>query len=104
MEQEKFEEALENFDQALQLDPNHALALNARGYARLRLRYYETALSDFNDAIRLNPSYANAYWNRSAAKKALGDDAGAREDLRRAARLEGIAQAGTAKLGQAQKQ
>jgi len=104
LEQEKFEEALENFDQALQLDPNHALALNARGYARLRLRYYETALEDFNAAIRLNPGYANAYWNRSAAKKALGDDAGSREDFRRAARLEAIAQAAPSKPSQGQKQ
>jgi hypothetical protein len=34
----------------------------------------------------------------------LGDDAGAREDLRRAAQLEGVAQAGATKPAQGQKQ
>jgi len=38
-------------------------------------------------------------WNRSAAKESL-----AKQDLRRAAQLEGVAQAGTTKPGQGQKQ
>ena len=42
--------------------------------------------------------------NRSAAKKALGDASGARQDLRRAAQLESVAQSGTTKAGQGQKQ
>jgi tetratricopeptide (TPR) repeat protein len=64
-EQENFEEAVQAFDQALQIDPTHALALNARGYAQLRLRNYQGAIDDCTRAIRLNPSYANAYVNRS---------------------------------------
>jgi tetratricopeptide (TPR) repeat protein len=91
-EQEKFEEAEQAFTQAIQMDPTLALALNARGYARLRLRRYQDAVEDCSQAIRLNPVYANAYLNRSVAKRALGDVAGAREDQRHAVDLGGIAQ------------
>jgi tetratricopeptide (TPR) repeat protein len=92
-EQENFAEAVQAYTQAIQLDPTLALALNARGYARLRLRHYQEAVDDCSQAIRLNPAYANAYLNRSVAKRALGDIAGAREDQRRAAELDGTAQA-----------
>jgi tetratricopeptide (TPR) repeat protein len=92
-EQENFEEAVQVFDQALQMDPAHALALNARGYARLRMHNYQGAIDDCSQAIRLNPTYANAYLNRSVARKAMGDVAGAREDQRRATELESVAQA-----------
>jgi tetratricopeptide (TPR) repeat protein len=92
-EQENFEEAVQAFTQAIQIDPTLALALNARGYALLRLRRYQDAIADCSQAIRLNPAYANAYLNRSVAKRALGDITGAREDKNHAAELDGLAQA-----------
>jgi len=92
-EQEKFTEAVQAFNQALQIDPDNPLALNGRGYAQLRLRNYKGAIDDCTQAIELNPNYANAYVNRSVAKRALGDIPGAREDLHRAVELQGVAQA-----------
>jgi tetratricopeptide (TPR) repeat protein len=96
-EQENFQQAVQAFDQALQMDPANSLALNGRGYAQLRLRNYQGAISDCTQAIRLNPSYANAYLNRSVAKRAVGDVAGARDDQHRAAELGNVAQATLAK-------
>jgi tetratricopeptide (TPR) repeat protein len=92
-EQENFEQAVQAFDEAIEIDPAHALALNARGYAQLRLRNYQGAVDDCSRAIRVNPNYANAYLNRSVARRAMGDVAGAREDQRRAAELGNVAQA-----------
>jgi tetratricopeptide (TPR) repeat protein len=92
-EQENFEQAVQTFTQAIQMDPTFALALNARGYARLRLHRYQDAIEDCSQAIRLNPGYGNAYLNRSVAKRALGDITGAREDQRHAAELDRTTQA-----------
>ena len=91
-EQENFEQAVQVFDQVLQIDPRHALALNARGYAQLRLRNYQGAIDDCSQAIRLNPGYANAYLNRSVARSATGDVTGSREDQHRAMELDSVAQ------------
>ena len=76
----KFSESIEQFTQALKLDPSLALAFNGRGFAHYRLKQYAEAIADFNEAIRLNPKYANAYLNRSAARRASGDKAGADAD------------------------
>ena len=100
-DQERFLEAVPNFDQALQLDPTLALALNARGYAHLRLHQYEQAVADCSVAIRINPGYANAYRNRSVAKRALGDSSGARDDYRRASELDRVAQVSAVRPPQA---
>jgi tetratricopeptide (TPR) repeat protein len=91
-EQENFEQAVQAFNQAIEIDPTHALALNARGYAQLRLHNFQGAIDDCSRAIRLNASYANAYLNRSVARKAMGDVGGARDDQHRAAELGSVAQ------------
>jgi tetratricopeptide (TPR) repeat protein len=99
-DQEKFEIAMPFFNQAIQMDPNMAMALNARCYSRFRLHQYDPAIADCSEAIRLNPGYANAYRNRAVAKHFEGDKAGAAEDFRRATELERVAQVQTAKASQ----
>ena len=78
----EFQKAVDELTEALKLKPDFPLALNARGFAYLRLRDYKRAIADLDEALRLDPRYSNAYRNRAAARRALGDKAGAEEDLR----------------------
>jgi tetratricopeptide (TPR) repeat protein len=79
-----FQAAVVELTEALKLKPDFPLALNARGFAYLQLKAYKQAIADLDEAVRLEGGYSNAYFNRSAARRALGDVAGAAADLRRA--------------------
>jgi tetratricopeptide (TPR) repeat protein len=72
MAQDRFEEAVAELSAAIEINPNHTLAFNARGYAQMRLRRYTEALRDFERALALDPNYQNAQQNRAAARRALG--------------------------------
>lgn len=80
LQEERYDDAIREFTEALTLNPSLSLAYNGRGYAYYRLKNYQAAIGDFDAAIRLNPVYANAYLNRSACRRALGDKAGAASD------------------------
>jgi tetratricopeptide (TPR) repeat protein len=87
IQDEKFEEAIGPLSEAIKLEPTLATAYNARGYCYSRIRKYKEALADFDEAIKLNPGYGNAYTNRAAARRALGDKAGADTDQAKAREL-----------------
>ncbi|MCC5647408.1 tetratricopeptide repeat protein [Nostoc sp. CHAB 5824] len=67
-----YEGAVEDFNQAIGLDPRNALAYNRRGDAYYRLGDYEQAQADSSQAILLNPQDANAYFDRGFAFSELG--------------------------------
>lgn len=85
----KLDEALKELTAAVEMDPRHALAWNARGYVHLLLGQPEKALADFNRALEVNPDYQNALVNRSEARRRLGDAKGAAGDAARARALSG---------------
>ncbi|MFA5383053.1 MAG: tetratricopeptide repeat protein [Candidatus Micrarchaeia archaeon] len=68
---EKYEEAIENYDKAIELNPKDAGVYNNRGVAKAILKRYIEAIKDFDKAIELNPNYASVYNNRGAAKAKL---------------------------------
>src|SRR3989440_3487720 len=56
-----YQEALQAYERAIQLDPNFAEAHDARGDALSSLERSQEALAAYEQAIQLDPNYAHAY-------------------------------------------
>ncbi len=54
----QYDQALQEFNDAIQLDPSYGRAFYCRGLAHLEMRSYSQAENDFNVASRLEPRYA----------------------------------------------
>ena len=52
----QYNEAIKDYNQAIELDPKHANAYYNRGIAKALLKQYDEAIKDYNQAIELNPS------------------------------------------------
>jgi tetratricopeptide (TPR) repeat protein len=63
---EQWDKALVAFGNSLRLQPDHALALNARGVVRASLEQWDEALVDLAQATEAAPSFADAYASRGA--------------------------------------
>jgi tetratricopeptide (TPR) repeat protein len=69
--------AIDDFNRAVQLFPEHAATYNNRGNLLLGLSLFKEAIRDFDRAVLLAPGYAAAFANRAGAYDRLGqpDDA-----------------------------
>ncbi|BAP55100.1 histidine kinase [Thioploca ingrica] len=69
----KYELALNDYDEAIKLEPDCALAYyNNRGNIYIKQQKYELALNDLNQAIVLRPDLAGPYLNRGYLYYAIG--------------------------------
>jgi tetratricopeptide (TPR) repeat protein len=68
----QFDRAIEDLDQAIQLDPGFPDAFNFRGVAWAGEGQFERAIADFDRAIQLDANYAIAIYNRGLAAQNLG--------------------------------
>src|SRR5262249_32224032 len=59
--------ALQDFDEAIRLDPNYADAYSNRGYAFMRKGDYDRAIADFDRVLELMPDDPTALSNRGYA-------------------------------------
>ncbi|MBW4685077.1 MAG: tetratricopeptide repeat protein [Komarekiella atlantica HA4396-MV6] len=84
----KFQEAVEDFTQAIQLDSQNVLAYNRRGDTFYRLGDYQKAQADSSQAILLNPQDANAYYDRGFSLYELGKYKEAIADYTQAIKLD----------------
>jgi tetratricopeptide (TPR) repeat protein len=96
---EKFEEGMENFvshnygssikllSQAIELDPEFALAIKSRGAAYLRLDKAQEAIADFSTVVEMVPDSARAYHLRGLAYEKSGDTGKALDDFNKALEL-----------------
>ena len=60
----EYERAVEDYTQALQVDPQNSYAYYNRGITRDRSGDYEGAITDFSHAITLDPANADFFHNR----------------------------------------
>jgi regulator of sirC expression with transglutaminase-like and TPR domain len=57
----------QDYNQAIELDPEYTYAFNNRGLAYADLKQFEKAIQDYDQAIELNPKDFNAFNNRGTA-------------------------------------
>jgi len=80
--------AIQNFDEAIQLDVQPAFVHSERGASYQALGEYEAAVRDYDEAIRLNGEDVNAYYDRGASHFALEDFSAAIADYDAVIRLD----------------
>jgi tetratricopeptide (TPR) repeat protein len=76
--------AIDDWTQAININPNYAGAYNNRGITRSELGDNQSAIDDFTQAININPNCADAYCNRGNAHSELGDNQSAIDDFTQA--------------------
>ncbi|MBI2713815.1 MAG: tetratricopeptide repeat protein [Rhizobiales bacterium] len=79
--------AIQDYDQAIRLNPNYANAFYNRGNAYDDKGQTDRAIQDYDQAIKLNPNHANAFNNRGLAYKNKGQTDRAIQDFDQAIRL-----------------
>jgi tetratricopeptide (TPR) repeat protein len=81
------EQALADFNAAVQVDPNRWKALHNRGVNYGLLGHHEEALADFTRVLELKQDYANAWFNRAEVYLETGRYSAAVRDYTEALRL-----------------
>ncbi|XP_053318539.1 RNA polymerase II-associated protein 3 [Spea bombifrons] len=84
----KYDEAIECYTKGMNADPYNAVLPTNRASAFFRLKKYAVAESDCNLAIALNRNYSKSYARRGAARLALKNLQGAKEDYERVLELD----------------
>jgi len=62
-----YDQAVEQYNEALKLDPKYAVAYNNRGNVYRDKKDYIAAIADYNQAIKLDPKFALPYNDRGYA-------------------------------------
>ena len=111
MRQGNYQEAIENFNQAIDVEKDFAVAYSDRCLAYLQLQDYHQAVTDCTQAINFAPDNSEAYLNRGVAHYRQRDYQAAIVDLNRAVALKpsdfrayynrGLARAGDGKDSEA---
>jgi tetratricopeptide (TPR) repeat protein len=68
-----YKEAIDAYNQAIELDPNVAGFYTMRGYCYAKLEEYRKALDDYTRAIELDPEDAQNYTLRGAVFGIIGE-------------------------------
>lgn len=86
--EQKFQEAIDLYTQAIEMNPGNALFHAKRGQAFLKLKKPNACIRDCNKALEINCDSAAAYKFRGRANRLLGNWEEAAKDLRQACKLD----------------
>ncbi|XP_037937686.1 hsc70-interacting protein 1-like [Teleopsis dalmanni] len=86
--EQKFQEAIDLYTKAIELNPGNALFHAKRGQAFLKLQKPVACIHDCDKALELNCDSAAAYKFRGRAHRLLGNWESAAKDLRQACKLD----------------
>lgn len=84
----EFEQAIADLNKALMINPQYANPHRHLGNIYMKLGIPEMAVYEFSEAIRLKPDFAIAYRDRAIAFRALGRNAEAEADDKKAEEIE----------------
>lgn len=85
----RYAEAIKDYDQAIEINPNYPVALNNRAWAQFRSGNYSAAWPDVERSLALDPWSPHAYDTRAHLHHVAGRATQAFEDYKRAMRLGG---------------
>lgn len=103
-EDEEYESAIEDYDEAMKLSPNDPALLILRGNAYDGMGETQKAIEDYTEAIRLNPGDAAPFFNRGAVHHENGDKDKARRDYKRALEIDATYEAAKEALAELDKE
>ncbi len=83
-----YADAIDAFSQAINRQPDLAIAHYNRGVAHFVLQRYDAALADYSQTIRLDPDYTQAYVNRGNLHSQNGNAEAALDDYTTAIELD----------------
>jgi tetratricopeptide (TPR) repeat protein len=88
LELRKYQSAINDFSQAIYIDPEMSDAYVSRGNALLELEQYDKGLEDYNQAVKINPENSQAYYNRGRVFYRLNEDMKAQKNMEKAIQLD----------------
>jgi len=83
----QYVEALADFDASLALKPDLAPAFFESGMSYHAQEKYKQAIASYDKAIKVSPENAEYIYSRCVSKSWAGDNAGARDDCRKAVKI-----------------
>jgi tetratricopeptide (TPR) repeat protein len=86
---QKYDEAIQDYDQAIAISPDFATALNNRAWALFKMGRGPEGLEDAERSLRLNPMSAHSWDTRAHIRQTMGNHSGALHDYQQAMVLGG---------------